>query len=152
MAGAKTLAFIIDWSFVNSFEFNMNRENLMRHWGWGYEFSDNGLVWRMMASFCSLISILRLHILISLCLQLVRAALYDLCFYGNWHVHYFSYTLARLRQQLWLNPLLSSIGCKNVSGFPTQHGNQLRRWVSRWGLSKKRSIIHWKSRKHSERD
>ena len=34
--------------------------------------------------------------------------------------------------------LLSSIGCKNVSGFPAQYGNQLRRWVSRWGLSKKK--------------
>ena len=33
--------------------------------------------------------------------------------------------------------LLSSRGCKNVSGFPAQYGNQLRRWVSRWGLSKK---------------
>ena len=35
-----------------------------------------------------------------------RAPLMLYVFYGNWHVHYFSYTLARLRQQLWLNPSL----------------------------------------------
>ena len=48
-------------------------------------------------SFCSLLSILR-YFYISMLTVGEGGPLMLYVFYGNWHVHYFSYTLARLRQ------------------------------------------------------
>ena len=91
-------------------------------------------------SFCSLLSILR-YFYISM-LTVGEGGPPPLCF-----MFFMAIGMCTISPIHWRDcgscdlTLLSSIGCKNVSGFPAQYGNQLRRWVSRWGLSKKKGFF-----------